>query len=187
MTEKIKRRDLSKATFSRGIVQILTGDGKGKTSAAMGAIMRAAGHGLRISVIFFMKGDYSCGERKILREIPGVAIKSFGGEDFIFPDRVKPEQIVQAEQALIAARGDMLSGHYDLIVLDEVNVTAAFKLISVESILQLIKDKPEKVELILTGRKADPRLIQVADLVTEMIKIKHPFDQGLQARAGFDY
>ena len=187
MTENISRRDLTTESAGKGLVQIFTGEGKGKTSAAMGTIMRALGHDLRVSVIFFLKGEYAYGERKILARQAGVTIKSFGGEDFVFPERVKPEQKALAAQALAAARTDMLSGNFDLLVLDEINVACAFKLVPVEEVLQLIEEKPEKVELILTGRKADARLVQAADLVTEMIKIKHPYDAGQPARPGFDY
>jgi cob(I)alamin adenosyltransferase len=187
MADIINRRDLNTKPPVKGLVQVFTGDGKGKTTAALGTIMRAVGHDLRVSVIFFMKGDYPYGERKTLSALPGVTVKSFGGEEFVFPDKVKAEQKVHAVQALAAARADMLSGSFDLVVLDEVNVAAAFKLVPVEDVLQLIKDKPEKVDLILTGRKADARLVQAADLVTEMINIKHPYDRGFPARPGFDY
>jgi cob(I)alamin adenosyltransferase len=187
MAEIISRRDLDTRPACKGMVQVFTGDGKGKTTAALGTIMRAVGHDLRVSVVFFMKGDYPYGERRILAGLPGVTIRSFGGEDFVFPQKVNAEQKAQAVQALAAARADMLSGNFDLVVLDEVNVAAAFKLVPVDDVLQLLKDKPEKVDLILTGRKADSRVVQAADLVTEMIKIKHPYDQGLPARPGFDF
>ena len=187
MTEKISKRDLTIKPDDRGMVQIFTGDGKGKTTSALGTIVRAVGHDLKISVIFFMKGDYPYGERKILARLPGVTIKSFGSEDFVFPEKIKAEQKEQAEQALAAARSDILSGDFDLVVLDEILVTAAFKMISVDDVLQLIKDKPQKMDLILTGRKADARLVAAADLVTEMIKIKHPYDAGLPARRGLDF
>ena len=187
MSEIIEKRDLNTKPAGKGLVQVFTGEGKGKTSAALGTVLRAAGHDLRVSVIFFMKGAYPYGERKTLAGLPGVTVKSFGEEHFVFPDKLKAAQKVQAEQALAAARSDILSGKFDLVVLDEINVASAFKLVAVEEVLQLIKDKPEKVELILTGRKADERLVQAADLVTEMIKIKHPYDQGLPARPGFDY
>jgi cob(I)alamin adenosyltransferase len=187
MTEKISKRDLTAKPGGRGLVQVFTGDGKGKTTAALGAIVRAVGHNLRVSVIFFMKGDYPYGERKTLAMMPGVTVKSFGSEDFVFPKKVKAEQKDQAAQALAAARKDILSGDFDLVVLDEINVAVAFKMISVEDVLQLIKDKPKKLDLILTGRKADARLVEAADLVTEMVKIKHPYDSGLPARQGLDY
>ncbi len=187
MTEKITKRDLSQKPAPRGLVQVFTGDGKGKTTAALGTIMRAVGHDLRISVIFFMKGDYSYGERKVLTGLPGVTVKSFGSENFVFPEKVQAEQKEQAALALAAARQDILSGNFDLVVLDEINVAAAFKMISVEDVLQVIREKPLKLDLILTGRKADTRLVEAADLVTEMVKIKHPFDAGLPARKGIDF
>ncbi len=187
MIERISKRDLTIKPEDRGMVQIFTGDGKGKTTAALGTIMRAVGHDLKISVIFFMKGDYHYGERKILAGLPGVTVKGFGSEDFVFPEKIKPEQKEQAEQALIAARRDILSGDFDLVVLDEILVAAAFKMISVDDVLQLIKDKPQKMDLIMTGRRADARLVAAADLVTEMIKIKHPYDSGLPARRGLDF
>jgi cob(I)alamin adenosyltransferase len=187
MDEILEKRDLDTVPPHKGLVQIYTGDGKGKTSAALGAVLRAAGHGLKVSVIFFMKGEYSYGERKALAGLPGVVLKSFGEERFVFPDRLKEDQKVQAGLALAAARKDIMSGDFDLVVLDEINVAAAFKLLDVRDVLRLIKDKPEKVELILTGRKADDRLVQAADLVTEMVKIKHPYDNGQPARPGFDF
>jgi cob(I)alamin adenosyltransferase len=134
-----------------------------------------------------MKGDYPYGERNILSQLPNLSLASFGQEKFVDPANIKPEQIAEAAQGLAAAREGMLSGRYDLVVLDEVNVAAAFKLVPVEEVLRLIKDKPAGVDLILTGRLADPRLVQAADLVTEMVKVKHPFDKGIAARKGFEY
>lgn len=174
--------------LSRGLVQIFTGDGKGKTSAALGAVLRALGHGLRVYFVFFMKGDYPYGERNILSKLPNIEVVSFGHKDcFVDPANIKPEEKEQARQALAAAHEAMLSGNYDLIVLDEVNVAVAFKLVELDEVIKLIDDKPSNVELILTGRKADARLIQLADLVTEMLKIKHPYDVGVMARKGIEY
>jgi cob(I)alamin adenosyltransferase len=187
LAEKLEKRYLSSKPYGQGLVQIFTGDGKGKTSAALGTAIRALGHGLRVLIIFFMKGDYPYGERNILSKLPNVTVMSFGQEEFVDPANIKLEQIARAGQALAAARSAAISGDYDLIVMDEVNVAAAFKLISVDDVVQLIKDKPVKVDLILTGRRADPRLIELADLVTEMVKIKHPFDKGIPARKGFEY
>ncbi len=189
MTERMEKRDLSPETSprDRGLVQIFTGDGKGKTTAALGNVVRAVGHGLKVYIVFFMKGNYPYGERNVLSKLPNVTIASFGDEKFVDPARIKEEQIAQAGLALQNARQAMLSNSYDIIVLDEVNVAAAFRLIPVEEVLCLIQDKPQNVELILTGRKADPRLVAAADLVTEMVKIKHPFDRGINARRGFEY
>jgi len=172
---------------SKGLVQIFTGDGKGKTSAALGAVIRALGQGLRIYIVFFMKGDYPYGERRILSELPNVTMVSFGSLEFVDPTNVKPEEIEQARQALAAAREAMLSGSYDLVVLDEVNIAVAWKLVELDEVIRLISDKPQNVELILTGRKADTKLIQLADLVTEMLKIKHPYDKGITSRRGIEY
>lgn len=187
MTERKLKRNLSSEPPVRGLVQIFTGDGKGKTSAALGSIIRALGHGLRVFVIFFMKGEYPYGERNILSTLPHVTVVSYGSLEFVDPANITSEQISQAEQALTAAREAMLSGKYDLVILDEVLVAAAFKLVDVDEVARLIQDKPENVDLILTGRKADPKLVQMADLVTEMVKIKHPFDQGIMSRKGFEY
>ena len=172
---------------SRGLVQIFTGDGKGKTTAALGIVLRALGHGLKVCIVVFMKGDYPYGERNILSKLPNVTMASFGSLEFVDPANVKPEEIEQAKLALAAAREAMLSGNYDLVVLDEVNVAVALKLVELDEVVRLIEDKPKNVELILTGRQADTRLVQLADLVTEMLKIKHPFDEGVLARKGIDY
>ncbi len=187
MGEKASYNPSSPEPLRRGLVQIFTGDGKGKTSAAIGAVIRALGHGLRVYIVFFMKGDYPYGERNILSQLPSVTVDSFGSEGFVDPANVKPEDREQAKKALAAARKAMLEGNYDLVVLDEVNVAVAFKLVEVDEVLKLIDDKPEGVELILTGRRADSKLVQSADLVTEMLKIKHPYDEGVAARGGIEY
>jgi len=166
------------------LVQIFTGDGKGKTTAAIGAVIRALGHGLRVYVAFFMKGDYPYGERSILSQLPNVTIASFGSRGFIDPANIKPEEKEQAKRALAAAREAMLSGSYDLVVLDEVNLAAAWNLVELDEVLKLIEDKPPGVELILTGRRADSKLVKAADLVTEMLKIKHPYDEGWRREKG---
>ncbi|MBI2287422.1 MAG: cob(I)yrinic acid a,c-diamide adenosyltransferase [Chloroflexi bacterium] len=171
----------------RSFVQIFTGEGKGKTSAALGTVLRALGHGLRVCIIAFMKGGVPSGEWVILAKLPDVKIARFGLRTFTRPAKMKPEEKEQAKQALAAAREAVLSGDYDLVVLDEVNVAVAWKLIELDEVIRLIKDKPHKVELILTGRQADARLVELADQVTECVKIKHPYDKGIMARPGIDY
>ena len=166
---------------------VFTGNGKGKTTAAIGAVIRALGHGLRVYIVSFMKGDYPYGERSILSQLPNVTMESFGSEEFIDPENVKSEAKEQAKRALAAAREAMLSGSYDVIVLDEVNLAAAWNLVELEEVLKFIEAKPQGVELILTGREADSRLVKSADLVTEMLKIKHPYDEGVVAREGIEY
>ena len=176
------------APIPNGMVSIFTGDGKGKTTAAIGTVVRAAGHGLRVFVVFFMKGkDYVHGEFAILSRLPNVTVASFGQRGWVSKGEVKPEHKEQAGLALASAREAILSGSYDLVVLDEVNVAIASILVELDELLRLINDKPRNMELILTGRNADPRLVQRADLVTEMLMIKHPYAKGIKARKGIDY
>jgi len=172
---------------AQGLVQVFTGDGKGKTTAALGEVMRALGQGRRVYVVFFMKGDYPYGERRILAQLPNVDLASFGSRDFVDPASIRPQDREQARQALAAAREAVLSGNYDLAVLDEINVALAFGLIPLGEVMALIRDRPPGLELILTGRQAHPELVKVADLVTECLKIKHPYDKGIGSRRGIEY
>jgi len=171
----------------KGLVQIFTGNGRGKTSAALGAVLRAVGQGLKIYIVHFMKGTYPYGEQKALAQLPDVTIARFGQLNFVDPNNIKDEEREEAEKALAAGRAAMLSEEYDLVVLDEVNIAASWGLVEMEEVIQLIRDKPERVELILTGRYADSLLIELADLVTEMVEVKHPYKQGIKARRGFEY
>jgi len=171
----------------KGLIQVFTGNGKGKTSAALGAILRATGHGLKVFIVFFMKGKYPYGEFSSLPKLPNVEVASFGLRCLIDPNKVNPEEIAQAKLALKTAREAMLSGKYDMVILDEVNVAVYFKLIQLDDVLQLIEEKPPEVEMILTGRYAEDAVIECADLVTEMVKIKHPYDRGVKARKGIEY
>lgn len=177
----------SQENGGRGLIQVFTGNGKGKTTAALGTVLRAAGHGLRIFIVFFMKGDYSHGEYDSLKKFPNVITASFGLSRLVDRNNVDPEDIRQANLALEAARQAILNGRYDLVVLDEVNVALDYKLIELDDIIDLVNRKPANVELILTGRHADNRLIELADLVTEMVNVKHPFEKGINARKGIEY
>jgi cob(I)alamin adenosyltransferase len=174
-------------TSARGLVEVFTGDGKGKTLAALGIALRALGHGLRVYIVFFMKGDFPYGEQKVLSELSNCTVERFGFQDFTDADNVKAEEKEEARKALEAARKAMLSLEYDVVILDEVNVAIAWKLIDVDDVVKLIRDKPENVELVLTGRYADSKLIELCDLVTDMVKVKHPYDRGILSRKGIDY
>ena len=123
----------------------------------------------------------------MLPRLQNVSFQSFGHENFVDPNNVKKEERDQASEALKAARESVSSGKFDLVVLDEVNVAVAWKLINIEELLDLIREKPHNVELILTGRYADQRLIEKADLVTEMVEVKHPYNKGIKARKGIEY
>lgn len=188
MAETVVTRKFTPAEpCPKGMVQIITGEGKGKTSAALGSVVRAVGHGLRVAVIVFMKGEYPYGEWSVLSNLPNVKVVRFGFLSFTDPKNVKKEEKEQARQALDAAREAVFGGNFDLVVLDEVNVVTAWRLADLEEVLEIVREKPANVELILTGRYADKRLIELADMVTECTKIKHPYDKGIAARAGFDY
>jgi cob(I)alamin adenosyltransferase len=171
----------------KGLIQVFTGNGRGKTSAALGSTLRAAGHNLKVFIVFFMKGKYPYGEFSSLRKLPNVEVASFGLRCLIDPNNVNPEEIEQAKLALKTAHEAMLSGKYDMVVLDEVNVAVYFKLIQLDDVVKLIEEKPPALDLILTGRYAETAVIERADLVTEMVKVKHPYDKGVKARKGIEY
>jgi cob(I)alamin adenosyltransferase len=187
LTIKVRLDKVKIAMAEKGMVQVFTGDGRGKTSAALGTVLRAVGQGLRVFIVFFMKGNYPFGEQKALSNLPNVTMAVFGSPSFVDPKNVRDEDKEEARKALAAAREAMLSGKYDLVVLDEVNIATAWGLIGVNEVVELIYDRPEAVELILTGRYADPEVNKLADLVTEMLDIKHPYEKGVQARQGFEY
>lgn len=170
-----------------GLVHVFTGDGKGKTSAALGVALRAAGHGLKTHITFFMKGEFPYGEQKTLALLPNMSVARFGSLEFVDPANVKPEEREQARLALEDARKAVHSGRFDLVILDEVNVAAAWNLIDAKDVVRLIREKPEDLELILTGRYAGKDVIAAADLVTEMKEIKHPYKKGIPSRKGIDY
>jgi cob(I)alamin adenosyltransferase len=176
---------VSERRLSKGYVQVYTGDGKGKTSAALGLALRAAGHGMHTYIGQFMKGQHY-GELDALRDQPLVTIEQYGDVRCIRREDVTPEHIAQAQRGLARAREAMLSGRYDVVVLDEVNVTIWFGLLAVEEVLAFLDQRPDCVEVILTGRRAPQELIERADLVTEMREVKHYYEQGVQARTGIE-
>lgn len=171
--------------LSKGYVQVYTGDGKGKTTAALGLALRASGHGMHTYIGQFMKGQHY-GELDALRDHPYITVEQYGDVRCIRREEVTPEHVAQAHQGLERAREAMLSGRYDIVVLDEVNVAIWFGLLTVEEVLTFIEQKPPDVELILTGRRAPQEIIDRADLVTEMREVKHYYQQGVMARKGIE-
>jgi cob(I)alamin adenosyltransferase len=171
----------------KGYVQIYTGKGKGKTTAAIGLAVRAAGAGLKVFIGQFVKmGDYS--EIKALKERFSdlITVEQFGSGGFIGNKKPSPEQIQAAGIGLERIKKVMASGKYHVIICEEVNVAVSLGLITAEDLLELISSKPENIELIFTGRGADPKIIEVADLVTEMTEIKHYYKAGVNARIGIE-
>ncbi|MFQ6101175.1 MAG: cob(I)yrinic acid a,c-diamide adenosyltransferase [Anaerolineae bacterium] len=176
---------MNRQQLSRGYIQVYTGDGKGKTTAALGLALRAAGHGMRTYIGQFMKGQHY-GELDALHDHPHITIEQYGDVRCIRREEVSPEHVAQAHRGLERAREAMLSGQYDIVVLDEVNVTIWFGLLDVEEVLAFLDEKPERVEVVLTGRRAPQQLVERADLVTEMREVKHYYRQGVMARKGIE-
>jgi cob(I)alamin adenosyltransferase len=177
----------SRPKLLRGYVQVYTGNGKGKTTAALGLALRAAGWGYRTYIGQFLKGQ-SYGElRSVEALVPSITIEQFGRRGFVHVDRdPEEEDFRRAREGLDKCRRALLSGDYDLVVLDEVSVAVHFKLLSEEAILDLIEHKPEAVELVLTGRFAPASWLEKADLVTEMTEVKHYYNCGVRAREGIE-
>ncbi|MEK7821520.1 MAG: cob(I)yrinic acid a,c-diamide adenosyltransferase [Planctomycetota bacterium] len=170
----------------RGTVQVYTGEGKGKTTAALGQALRAVGHGWKVLVIQFLKARQGVGETSAAKNIPNLHILQFGSGHFVC-NKPTQEDHALAQQAWQTARESTLSGRYDMVILDEINVAIHYKMIAVQEVLKLVEERPPHVELILTGRYAHPGLLEVADLVSEVKAVKHPYTSGVKAREGIEY
>ena len=169
-----------------GQIHVYTGNGKGKTTAALGLALRAAGQGRKVWVVQFMKGKTNYGELRSAKKI-GIVIRQFGRPDFVDKKNPDPLDFRGAQQALSFAHGLMKGKRCDLLVLDELNVALDFKLVSLKQALTLIAEKPEGLELVITGRYAPRALLRRADLVTEMKEVKHYYKKGIAARQGIEY
>jgi cob(I)alamin adenosyltransferase len=170
----------------KGYVQVYTGDGKGKTTAALGLAIRAAGAGMRVFIAQFVKGMKYSELESLARFQDRITLKQYGRDCFIRkePD---PEDIRAARNGLEEVRRILASGEYSLVILDEANIAVHFNLFSPEELVDLIAVRPEAVELVITGRNAHPKILDAADLVTEMREGKHYYRKGVQARPGIEY
>ena len=168
----------------RGLTIVHTGDGKGKTTAALGLAIRAFGAGLKVLILQFIKGRRRSGELAALDALK-IEVRQLG-LGFITPENFD-EQKKSARAAIELARQEILSGAWDLIILDEINYAVKFGLLDATELLELTKIRPPQLHLVFTGRDALPELIDAADLVTEMKLIKHPFQQGIAAQAGIEF
>jgi len=175
------------AKLEKGLVQVYTGDGKGKTSAAFGLALRAVGRSLRVYIVQFIKGGFDYGELYVIKNLPNVTLKAFGTGRFVTSRPPSDEDVELAKQAFQLAKDVIQSGKYDVVILDEINVALNLNLIKLQETLKLINTKPTHVEIVLTGRDAPDEIIEVADMVTEMKEIKHPFKKGVRARKGIEY
>jgi cob(I)alamin adenosyltransferase len=176
---------MKKPKLKKGLVQVYTGNGKGKTTASLGLALRASGAGLKVYIMQFLKGKpYS--EKNALRKIKNVTIERCGKDCFIVKKANKVD-IKQAKNGLEKAIRKISSGRYDLVILDEAIIAVDLGLIKLEELLKAVRQRPDFVEIVLTGRYCPRGLIKEADLVTKMVDIKHPFSKDIKARRGIEY
>ncbi|THB74024.1 MAG: cob(I)yrinic acid a,c-diamide adenosyltransferase [Desulfobulbaceae bacterium] len=172
--------------MAQGRIIINTGDGKGKTTAALGTAFRALGHNQKVCVIQFLKGQGDYGERMMAKRIAELEWH-ICGKGFVFKKEAIEEDRRVAREGFTLARQKILSGNYDLIVLDEVTYLVSFDFIGVDDIVSLLKEKPASLSVILTGRNAAPELVEIADTVTECQPVKHAFETGIRAQEGIEF
>ena len=172
--------------MEKGYIHVYTGSGKGKTTSAIGLGIRATGGGLKVHMVQFMKGrKYS--ELVTLDKIKNFTYSQHGRDEFVNKDNPEQIDIDLAQEGFSKAKELINNNKYDMIILDEINVAVDFNLISLDEVLKLIDEKPEKLELVLTGRYAHPEIQKFSDYVTEMLEIKHPYQEGIEARKGIDF
>jgi len=170
-----------------GLVQVYTGNGKGKTTAALGISFRALGSGLNVAMVQFMKPEQDSGEYIMSKGIDNFTLMPCGLSHLVNPRKITEEDRAAARDALRIAKDMLYSGKYDLFIMDEVNVAMGWGLIDAADVIDMLVKRPENTEVILTGRYAPDEIIGFADLVTEMRMVKHPFDKGIGPRKGVEY
>ncbi|KQC09269.1 MAG: cob(I)yrinic acid a,c-diamide adenosyltransferase [Smithella sp. SDB] len=175
------------ADSAKGLIIVITGNGKGKTTSAFGQALRAVGQGYKVFIMQFMKGrDY--GEFIAAEKyLPNLAIRKSGLDSFVMRGKAATIDIELAQKGLDIARKAIMSGKYNMVILDEINVAMDFKLIKLKEVIELIKNKPAALNLILTGRYAPKEIIKIADTVSEVQEIKHHYNAGIKDRAGIEY
>lgn len=170
-----------------GLMHVYTGEGKGKTTAALGLAMRAWGHGLRVCIIQFMKVGEDYGEIVALRKMEGIDVMQFGSDHLVTMETVRQEDRDLATRALEYARSVLCCADYDVVILDEINVAMFFELVGAEDVIDVVRSRREGTEVVLTGRNAPKAVLDEADLITRMVAEKHPYDEGVIARKGVEY
>ena len=173
--------------YRKGLVQVYTGNGKGKTTAAFGQALRAIGQGYRVCIIQFMKGRKYGECLAAEKHLPNLTIHLCGLDSFVMRENPSPLDIELAHTGFDLARKAIASGAYDMVIMDELNVAVDFKLIPLDDVVDLIRSKPAGVDLILTGRSAAPEVISLADTVSEIREIRHHYQAGIKERAGIEY
>ncbi len=190
MRKKKAARDkiLAGKTIEKGLIIVHTGKGKGKSTAAFGMVFRALGHGFRIVVIQFVKGSWETGERTILEQYSDLVTIKAMGEGFTWETQDRERDIELAEAAWAEAKTAILDEDVKMVLLDEINIALRYGYLDIEDVVGFLQNqKPEDTHVILTGRNAKDELIEIADLVTDMTQVKHPFRSGVKAQVGIEY
>ena len=189
MAKKKAARDkiLATKTIEKGLVIVHTGKGKGKSTAAMGLAIRAVGNGMKVGIIQFVKGVWSTGERAVLDKFPDQVVIKAMGDGFTWETQDRKRDIKAAKEAWAMASEMIADNSYNMVVLDELNIVLRYDYITVFSVIEALKTKPDNLHVVITGRNAKEELMEVADLVTEMTLIKHPFRSGVKAQAGIEF
>lgn len=173
--------------LEKGFIQVYTGNGKGKSTAAIGQAIRAAGHGLKTLIVQFMK-EYPYGEVETLHKLSEfITIEQYCGDDFVFKKTLPPQsELNKVKKAFARIESAFQLGEFDIVILDEICVSIYFKLVETSEVIELIQKKPEYIELIMTGRYCPQEIIEIADLVTDMKEVKHYYSEGVLARKGIE-
>ena len=189
MKKKKAARDkiLATKTEERGLVIVHTGKGKGKSTAAFGMVFRAIGHGFRVGVVQFVKGAWGTGERDILQKFPDLVTIKAMGEGFTWDVADRQRDLSAARAAWEEAKRMIADPAYRMVLLDELNIVLRYDYLPLGEVLEVLRNKPRDTHVIITGRNAKDELIEIADLVTEMTEIKHPFRAGVKAQAGIEF
>jgi cob(I)alamin adenosyltransferase len=191
--EKMAKRKAARArmlagkTEERGLVIVHTGTGKGKSTAAFGMVMRCLGHGLRVGIVQFIKGVWDTGERHVLQRFPELVTCRAMGEGFTWETQDRARDIAAARAAWDAAKAMIADPGYRLVLLDELNIVLRYDYLEIAEVVAALRAKPRDLHVVVTGRNAKPELIEIADLVTEMTLVKHPFRGGVKAQKGIEF
>jgi cob(I)alamin adenosyltransferase len=182
-----RTRMLATKTAERGLVIVHTGLGKGKSTAAFGMVLRCIGHGMRVGVVQFVKGAWGTGERDVLAKFPELVTCRAMGEGFTWDTQDRERDIAAARAAWETAKAMIADPSYSMVLLDELNIVLRYDYLPLAEVLEVLKTKPRDLHLVVTGRNAKPELIELADLVTEMTMVKHPFRAGVKAQKGIEF
>jgi cob(I)alamin adenosyltransferase len=182
-----RARMLADKTQERGLLIVHTGTGKGKSTAAFGMVMRCIGHGMRVGIVQFVKGVWGTGERVVLDRFPEFVTCRAMGEGFTWETRDRARDIAAARAAWETAKAMIADPSYSMVLLDELNIVLRYDYLPLAAVIETLKGKRRDLHIVVTGRNAKPELIEIADLVTEMTMVKHPFRGGVKAQKGIEF